>query len=80
MILRQSTLRPVPKKKRINLSAMLTSEYFFHRSIQIQMALNQDRILPRDYLIKKAKSKIKLLLILILLIVIIIIIHQRKLK
>ena len=58
MILRASTLKPVPKKKRINLSAMLTSEYFFHRSIQIQMALNQDRVLPRDYLIKKAKAKI----------------------
>ena len=51
-------LRPLPKKKRMNLSAMLNSEYFFHRSIQIQMALNQDRILPRDYLIQKAKSKI----------------------
>ena len=58
MILRASTLKPVPKKKRINLSAMLTSEYFFHRSIQIQMALNQDRVLVRDYLIKKAKPKI----------------------
>ena len=58
MILRQSTLKPVPKKKRISLSAMLTSEYFFHRSIQIQLALNEDRILPRDYLIKKAKPKI----------------------
>ena len=51
-------LRPQKKKKRMNLSAILNSEYFFHRSIQIQMALNQDRILPRDYLIKKAKPKI----------------------
>ena len=58
MKLRQRVLESIPKNKRVNLSAMLTSEYFFHRSIQIQMALNQDRILPRDYLIKKAKSKI----------------------
>ena len=58
MILRQSTLKAVPKKKRVSLSAMLASEHFFHRSIQIQMALNQDRILPRDYLIQKAKPKI----------------------
>ena len=58
MILRQRVLESIPKNKKISLSAMLNSEYFFHRSIQIQMALNQDRILPRDYLIKKAKSKI----------------------
>lgn len=57
MKLRQ-TLKSIPKKKRVSLSAMLNSEYFFHRSIQIQMALNQDRILPRDFLIKKAKPKI----------------------
>ena len=54
----RSMLKPTPKKKRTNLSAILNSEYFFHRSIQIQMALNQDRLLPMDYLIKKAKPKI----------------------
>ena len=58
MKLRQRVLESIPKNKRVTLSAMLNSEYFFHRSIQIQMALNHDRILPRDYLIQKAKSKI----------------------
>jgi len=57
MLLRKAMIKPV-KKKRLNFSAMLTSEYFFHRSNQIQMALNRDRILPRDYLIRRAKSKI----------------------
>lgn len=58
MIIRKTIIKPVKKKKRLNFSAMLTSEYFFHRSNQIQMALNRDRILPRDYLIRRAKSKI----------------------
>ena len=57
MKLRQRVLESIPKNKRITLSAMLNSEYFSHRSIQIQMALNQDRILPRDYLIKKQNQK-----------------------
>ena len=58
MLLRKAMIKPIKKKKRLNFSAMLTSEYFFHRSNQIQMALNRDRILPRDYLIRRAKSKI----------------------
>jgi hypothetical protein len=58
MQLRKAMIKPINKKKRLNFSAMLTSEYFFHRSNQIQMALNRDRILPRDYLIRRAKSKI----------------------
>ena len=56
MKLKKTILKP--QNKRINLSAMLSSDLFFHRSIQIQLALNQDRIIPRNYLIKKAKSKI----------------------
>ena len=58
MKLRQTALKPNSKRMRVSLSAMLASEYFFHRSIQIQMALNRDRIIPRDYLIKKTKPKI----------------------
>ena len=56
MILRNIVLKK--KKKRTSLSAMLNSDLFLRRSIQIQMALNQDRLLPRDYLIQKAKPKI----------------------
>ena len=58
MKLRQTLIKPINKKKRLNFSAMLNSEYFFHRSNQIQMALNRDRILPKDYLIKRTKPKI----------------------
>ena len=58
MLIRKAKIKPIKKKKRLNFSAMLTSEYFFHRSNQIQMALNRDRILPRDYLIRRTKSKI----------------------
>ena len=57
MKLREPVLRH--KKKKVNLSTMLNSEYLYPRSIQIQMALNQDRIVPRDYFIQKAKAKIK---------------------
>ena len=58
MLLRKAMIKPIKKKKRLNFSAMLTSEYFFHRSNQIQMALNKNRVLPLDYLIRRTKSKI----------------------
>ena len=37
---------------------MLDSEYLFHRSAQIHMALKSDRMLSKDFHIKRAKSKI----------------------
>ena len=46
------------KKKRLTFSAILNSEYLFHRSTQIQMALNHERMLSKDFHIKRAKSKI----------------------
>ena len=46
------------KRKRMALSAMLDSEYFFHRSGQIHMALKNNRILSKDFHIKRAKSKL----------------------
>ena len=47
-------------KKRIAFSAMLDSEYFFDRSAQIKMALKHDRVVSRDFHIKRAKSKIEI--------------------
>ena len=58
MKLKYSNSHRYIKNKRMTFSAMLNSEYFFHRTTQIQMALNQDRILSKDFHIKRAKSKI----------------------
>ena len=46
------------KRKRLNFSAVLNKEYFSKNIIQIQMALNKDRILPANYAIKKVKSRV----------------------
>ena len=48
------------KKKRITFSAILSSEQFFHQSGQIQMALKNERLLSRDFYIKRARSKLNL--------------------
>ena len=58
MLLRGSLTKKFPKKKRLNFSAILSKEYFNNNIIQIQMALNKNRILPLDYFIRKTKSKI----------------------
>ena len=46
------------KKKRITFSAILNSEQFFHRSGIIQMALKKERVLAKDFHVKRARSKI----------------------
>ena len=59
MLLRVSSTRKVyPRKKNINFSAILSKDYFNNNIIKIQMALNKNRILPLDYLIRRTKSKI----------------------
>ena len=58
MKLKHSISNKNVSRKRIAFSAMLNSEYFFHRSSQIQMALKHERILSKDFHIKRAKSKI----------------------
>ena len=47
-----------PKNRSASLNKILKNDLFFHRSVEIQMALNNERILPRDYLIKKVESKV----------------------
>ena len=44
--------------KKISFNGILNSEYFFHRSGPIKLALNQDRILRKNYYVKRARSKI----------------------
>ena len=44
--------------KKISFNGLLNSEYFFHRSGPIKLALNQDRILRKNYYVKRARSKI----------------------
>ena len=58
MQLRNSLRKKVPANKRLNFSAMLSNDYFSNNIIQIQMALNKNRVLPLDYLIRRTKSKI----------------------
>ena len=58
MKIKHSNSNQNTKKKRLSFSAMLDSEYLFHRSAQIHMALKSDRILSKDFHIKRAKSKI----------------------
>ena len=58
MQLRNSLRKKVPGNKRLNFSAMLSKDYFSNNIIQIQMALNKNRVLPLDYLIRRTKSKI----------------------
>ena len=59
MQLRQNDI-PLSKQKntKINFSKMLSSKYFNNNIIQIQMALNKNRIIPLDYLIRRIKPKI----------------------
>ena len=59
MILRNFSFKSTKgKKHRLNFSSILSKEYFNNRIIQIQMALNNDNILPLDYLIRRTKPKI----------------------
>lgn len=44
--------------RKISFNGILNSEYLFHRSGPLKMALNQDRILKRNYYIKRARSKV----------------------
>ena len=46
--------------KKISFNGLLNSEYFFHRSASIKLALNQDRVLRKNYYVKRAKSKLDL--------------------
>ena len=46
------------KSKKISFNGIINSEYFFHRSGPIKLALNQDRIIKNNYYIKKAHKKI----------------------
>ena len=50
--------KSLKKRKRLNFSAVLNKEYFSNNIIQIQMALNKDRVIPLNYLVKKIKAKI----------------------
>ena len=44
--------------KKINFNNLLNSEYFFHRSSSIKLALNKDRMLRKNYYIKRARPQI----------------------
>ena len=44
--------------KKIPLNNLLNSEYFFHRSNPIKLALNRDRMLKKDFYIKRARPQI----------------------
>ena len=44
--------------KKISFNGLLNSEYFFHRSGPLKLALNKDRILKRNYYVKKARPKL----------------------
>ena len=58
MKLKYSNPKKDIKKKRITFSAILNSEQFFHRSGIIQMALKKERVLAKDFHVKRARSKI----------------------
>ena len=58
MKLKYSNPKKDIKKKRITFSAILNSEQFFHRSGIIQMALKNERVLAKDFHVKRARSKI----------------------
>ena len=45
------------KKKRLSLNTILNSEYLFHRSTKIQMALNHRRVVSKDFFVKIAQPK-----------------------
>ena len=51
-----STKNFYPKKIRFN--NLLNSEYFFHRSAPLKLALNNDRMLKRNYYIRRARPQI----------------------
>ena len=53
-----STYKNVSKNKTKNLSKILNSDLFFESSGMIKMALNKNRLLDRDFGIKRAKPKI----------------------
>ena len=44
--------------KKISFNGLLNSEYFFHRSGPLKLALNKDRILKRNYYVKRARPKL----------------------
>ena len=45
------------KKKKLSLNTILNSEYLFHRSTKIQMALNHRRVVSKDFYVKIAQPK-----------------------
>ena len=47
-----------PRPKKISFNGILNSEYFFHRSGPIKLALNKDRVLKRNYYVKRARPKL----------------------
>ena len=51
-----STKNFFPRK--IAFNNLLNSEYFFHRSALIKLALNRDRVLKRDFFIERAHAQI----------------------
>ena len=51
-----STKNFFPRK--IAFNNLLNSEYFFHRSVPIKLALNRDRVLKRDFFIERAHAQI----------------------
>ncbi len=53
-----STVKNKTTNKNINLSKILNSDYFFQSSNLLKMALNKNRILSKDFGIRRAKAKI----------------------
>ena len=51
-----STKNFFPRK--IAFNNLLNSEYFFHRSVPIKLALNRDRVLKRDFFIERAHAQV----------------------
>ena len=44
--------------RKISFNGILNSEYFFHRSGPIKLALNQDRVLRKNFFVKRARPKL----------------------
>ena len=58
MKLRGSFYKKAPNKKRLNFSAILNKDYFSKNIVKIRLALNNKRMVPLDYNIRRTKSKI----------------------
>ena len=46
--------------KKISFNGILNSEYFFHRSGPLKLALNKNRLLNQNFFLDKAKNKFSL--------------------